>query len=153
MGRIFLLTVLISQGFIFSTATFSFTEEDKSSEKELAKLSGSWIPQSAELGGQKLPEDFLGKVSLLISGNTYSSKVGTQADKGNLKLNSLSRPKTMDIIGTEGPNQGKTFPAIYEFAGNTLMICYDLESKKRPEAFKSLPGSQIFFVTYKRESK
>ena len=64
-----------------------------------------------------------------------------------------SKPKGMDIIGIEGPNQGKTFPAIYEFSGNILMICYDLEGKKKPDAFKSTLGSQTFLAIYKREKK
>ena len=32
----------------------------------------------------------------------------------------------MTITGTEGPNRGKTFPAIYELKDDTLRICDDL---------------------------
>ena len=29
-------------------------------------------------------------------------------------------PKAMEVTGTDGPNKGKTFPAIYELKGDTL---------------------------------
>jgi uncharacterized protein (TIGR03067 family) len=57
----------------------------------------------------------------------------------------------LDIIGTDGPNKGKTFLAIYERDGDTLRICYDLSGKNRPKDFKSPEGTQHFLVTYKRE--
>jgi uncharacterized protein (TIGR03067 family) len=55
------------------------------------------------------------------------------------------------VIGTEGPNQGKTFPAIYELKKDTLRICYDLSGAKRPTEFKTMSGTRLFLVTYKRE--
>lgn len=117
------------------------------------KISGTWILESAELAGKKLPQDFVSSVSLIISGTSYSSRVGKLSDKGTLKLSPDSKPKEMDITSTEGQNQGKTFPAIYELSGNSLMICYDLEGKKRPEAFRSFLGNQVFLAVYKREKK
>ena len=122
-------------------------------EKDIQKISGTWILESGELGGKKLPQEFIASVSLSISGTSYSTKVGTLTDKGSLKFYPDSKPKGMDIIGTDGPNQGKTFPAIYEFSGNILIICYDLEGKKKPDAFKSTLGSQTFLAIYKREKK
>ena len=56
----------------------------------------------------------------------------------------------MTITGTEGPNHGKTFPAIYEIKGDTLRICYDLSGVKRPTEFKSVPGTRLYLVTYSR---
>jgi hypothetical protein len=55
----------------------------------------------------------------------------------------------MDIVGTEGPNKGKTFPAIYELEGDTLRICYALEGTKRPTEFK-VTGEKVLLVTYKK---
>ena len=90
-----------------------FASSTSAQEKDIQKISGTWILESGELGGKKLPQEFITSVSLIISGNSYSTKVGTLTDKGTLKFNPNSKPKGMDIIGTEGPNQGKTFPAIY----------------------------------------
>ena len=59
----------------------------------------------------------------------------------------------MDITGTEGPNKGKTFQAIYELDGDTLKVCYDLSGKGRPTEFKTAEGTQLFLVIYTREKK
>ncbi len=59
----------------------------------------------------------------------------------------------LDVIGTEGPNKGKTIPAIFDLAGDTLKICYDLSGQARPTEFKSSPGTQQFLATYQREKK
>lgn len=118
---------------------------------ELKKLQGSWIPVSAELAGQKLPDDFLRKTTLVIENESYSSKVGDVTDRGKIKLAGNGPPKAIDIISSDPNYQGKSFPAIYEVEGNSLMVCYDLEGKKRPDGFKSPKGFQWFLVQYKKE--
>jgi uncharacterized protein (TIGR03067 family) len=57
----------------------------------------------------------------------------------------------MDIIGTDGPNKGKTFLTIYERDGETLRVCYELSGKSRPREFKTAEGTQLFLVTYTRQ--
>jgi uncharacterized protein (TIGR03067 family) len=57
----------------------------------------------------------------------------------------------MTVTGTEGPNKGKTFPAIYEIEGDTLRICYDLSGEKRPTKFETVAGTKLYLVTYKKE--
>jgi uncharacterized protein (TIGR03067 family) len=57
----------------------------------------------------------------------------------------------MSITGTNGPNLGKTFPAIYELKGDTLRICYDLSGEKFPTDYKSVEGTKLYLVTYKRQ--
>jgi uncharacterized protein (TIGR03067 family) len=51
------------------------------------------------------------------------------------------------ITGTERPNQGRTFPALYELKGDTLRICYDLTGAKRPTEFRSVAGTNLYLVT------
>lgn len=61
----------------------------------------------------------------------------------------------MTIKSTEGPNKGKTFPAIYEMGRNgdtdTLRICYDLSGKAFPAGFNSPKGSMHYLVGYRRQ--
>ena len=40
-------------------------------EKDLEKISGTWILESGELGGNKLPQEFIARVSLIISGTCH----------------------------------------------------------------------------------
>jgi uncharacterized protein (TIGR03067 family) len=114
-------------------------------------LEGAWLPSAAELGGQKFPDEVRETMKLVVKDGKYSVTVGTKVDQGTIKLIGSAKPKAMDITGTDGPNKGKTIPAIYERNGDTLRVCYDLAGKNRPTEFKTEKGSQLFLVTYKRE--
>jgi uncharacterized protein (TIGR03067 family) len=114
-------------------------------------LSGTWLPLSAELGKQKLPNASLKIMKLVLTETTYVVDVADDVDKGTVKLDASKTPKAMDITGTEGPNKGKTILAIYELKGDTLRICYDLKGKARPREFTAMADqAPLFLVTYKR---
>ena len=95
----------------------------------------------------------LKSISLKLDNGKYEVYVGGRPDKGTYTLDSAAKPKGMTITGTEGPNHGKTFPAIYELKGDTLRICYDLSGAKRPTEFKSISGTQLYLVTYNRNKE
>lgn len=114
-------------------------------------IDGTWLPVEAELGGQKFPDEILKTLKLTMSDGNYTVNVGEKIDKGTVQFEPTTMPKAMDITGTEGPNKGKTIPAIYELTGDTLRICYDLAGKERPTEFKTVKDTQQFLVSYKRE--
>jgi uncharacterized protein (TIGR03067 family) len=114
-------------------------------------IEGTWLPSSAELGGKEFPDEVRKTIKLVVKDDKYTVTVGAKVDKGTIKLNPTAKPKTLDITGTDGPNKGTTFLAIYERNGDTLRICYDLSGKSRPTEFKTKEGTQLFLVTYKRE--
>jgi uncharacterized protein (TIGR03067 family) len=89
-------------------------------------------------------------ISLKLDDGKYEVFVGGEPDRGTYTLDSATKPKSMIISGTDGPNSGKTFPAIYEFKGDTLRICYDLSGAKFPTEFKSIAGTRLYLVTYNR---
>jgi len=115
-------------------------------------IDGTWIPITAELGGQPFPQEVLKIMKLTVSDGKYSVVVGETSDLGTINYFTDAEPKSIDITGTEGPNKGKTFPAIYERANDTLKICYDLAGKTRPKEFITEPNTQLFLVSYKREN-
>jgi uncharacterized protein (TIGR03067 family) len=119
--------------------------------KEGDTLQGTWLPSAAELGGQPFPDEVRKTIQLVIKDDKYTVTVGKAVDQGTIKLNPSAKLKEMDITGTDGPNKGKTFLAIYERDGDTLRICYDLSGKSRPTELKTREGTQLFLVTYKRE--
>ena len=114
-------------------------------------VQGNWKPAKAELAGQPMTDDVLKSISLKLDHGKYEVFVGGNPDKGTYTVDSSSKPKSMTITGTEGPNHGKTFPAIYELNGDMLRICYDLSGAKRPTEFKSIAGTQLYLVTYIRK--
>jgi uncharacterized protein (TIGR03067 family) len=130
---------------LFAAAAWS---QDAADERKL--LQGTWLPTAAELSENPFPEATLQAMKLVIDGDKYTVTVGKSIDKGTAKIDPAAKPKTMDIIGTEGPNKGKTFLAIYELNGDTLRICYDLGGKVRPTEFKTKKGELLFLATYKR---
>jgi len=114
-------------------------------------IQGTWLPSTAELGGKPFPDEVRKTIKLVVKDDKYTVTVGEGVDQGTVKLDPKAKPKAMDITGTDGPNKGKTFLAIYERDGDTLRVCYDLSGKARPTEFKSKEGTQLFLVTYKRE--
>ena len=92
-------------------------------------------------------------ISLKMDNGKYEVFVGDKPDRGTYMLDSATKPKSMNVIGTEGPNKGKTFPAIYELNGDTLRICYDLSGVKRPTEFKTSAGTKLYLVTYTRKKE
>ena len=121
-------------------------------ETDHPSVDGNWLPVQAELGGQSMPDAVLKSISLKLENGRYEVFVGPIADRGTCTVDSSAKPKGMTITGTDGPNKGKTFPAIYEFNGEKLRICYDLSGAKRPTEFKTVPGTQLYLVTYTRKT-
>lgn len=115
-------------------------------------LQGTWVPVKAELGGQPMPEALLKTISLKMDKGQYEVFVKTEPDRGTYTLNEKASPKAITVTGTNGPNQGKTFPAIYELKDGTLRICYDLSGKERPTTFQSVAGTRLYLVTYRRKA-
>ena len=113
-------------------------------------LEGTWIPIAGELRGEKIPGESLKRIRLVMTGDGYVLEVNnTAVDRGIIKLFRDADPKAMEIIGAEGPNKGRSIPAIYELTADTLTICYNLEGESRPSEFKTEAGSQLYLVTYK----
>jgi uncharacterized protein (TIGR03067 family) len=111
-------------------------------------LAGTWKVEKATLGGQDMSESLKTLVLIIEEG-----KYKLVTDSGTIAIEPDKKPKVMTIKGTDGPNKGKTFPAIYEIDKDTLTICYDLSGKEPPTAFESKAGTKLFLVSYKREKK
>jgi len=118
--------------------------------KDLEEVQGSWKPVEAVLEGQPMPETVVTSIRLKLEEGNYEVFVGDQADRGTYTLDGTSMPKSITIVGTVGPNAGRTFPAIYKLHGDTLRICYDLSGTQRPTEFRSTAGTKLYLVTYLR---
>ena len=123
------------------------------SAAESKNLNGMWIPASGEVAGTKFPPAELKTISLVIAGDKYTVTVGKLVDQGIVKIDPAAKPKTMDIVGTEGPNKGKTLLAIYELDKDTLRVCYDLTGKSRPKEFSTSKDRPYFLAVYERVKK
>ena len=138
--------------FVVLTLVLSFTLVASGDDaKDGDALDGTWLPETAELGGKMFPDEIRKAMKLVVKDGKYTVTVGKQVDEGTVKLSPAAKPKELDITGTDGPNKGKTILAIYERDGDTLRVCYDLSGKGRPTQFKTRADTRLFLVTYKRE--
>lgn len=76
-------------------------------------IQGLWKPSKAELGGKPMDEAVVKIISLKMDDGKYEVFVGTSPDRGTYTIDTTTKPKSITVNGTEGPNNGKTFPAIY----------------------------------------
>lgn len=131
--------------------SLAFGDDATKAKDDAKKMEGTWKPVTAEIAGKPFADEVLKTMKLVLADGKYTVTVGEQTDEGTVKLDPTKEPRTMDIMGTKGPNKGKTIPAIYELKDNTLRICYDLSGKAHPKEFKTKADTQLFLVEYKRE--
>lgn len=131
-------------------ATIQLTYPARAEEKpEAMAIQGTWEIVSAEIAGQLFPVEAFNKVQLVLKDGKYQFGI----DQGVYKLLDAEGKKGIDVIGEQGPNLGKTIPAIYEIKGDTLKICYDLAGKTRPGKLETKKETRQFLATYKRAAK
>ena len=112
---------------------------------DLTKIQGTWKPDAGQIGATKLPKSMLEKMVLVIKGDSYDYSEGNGHDLGTLKVGGKGE---LDIIGTTGPNKGKTYLTLYKLEGKTLIICYGLAGK-RPASFEVSAKTKAMLMTYK----
>jgi uncharacterized protein (TIGR03067 family) len=130
-------------------ATLTVAAAGRADDKDKSPIDGHWQMVEGVMGGSAFPADLVKGITLTIKGTKYVSKA-EGPDEGTIKYIPNTSPKALEITGTEGPNKGKTLPAIYEIKGDKLIVCYDLSGKERPKEFKSKPDTQQFLATYKK---
>jgi uncharacterized protein (TIGR03067 family) len=150
-------SILISQAlmrsFVLSLSWIAALSSSTAETPDAKAIEGAWSPIKAELASRPLPEAVLKTISLKLTGGKYEVSVAGEPDKGTYTLDSSTKPKSMLITGTDGPNKGKTLPSIFELQGDVLRVCYDLSGKQRPLDFKTVPSTQLYLVTYHRVIK
>lgn len=136
---------------LFLPLSYTCLTRGDDTKDDAKSMDGTWLASAAELGDEKFSDEVRKTIKLVIGDGKYTVTVGKNPDRGTVKVDPSKKPKEMDIIGTEGPNKGKTILAIYEMTDDTLRICYDLSGKARPSEFKTSKDTKLFLVTYKRE--
>lgn len=117
----------------------------------LQKFAGKWVPVEVTINGQPVEKDKLDSVLLTIEGNRYKSVIGDKTDEGMLTIDDSKSPAAMDVLRKKSDGEEVTVPAIFEFKGDALKICYAVGTQARPTEFKSEADSGTLLVTYKRE--
>lgn len=111
---------------------------------------GTWIPHTAEFAGKKIPPH---GTRLTIAGDRYVVETPHGTDSGSLAWDTTVVPHHIDIIGTDGPNAGRTIPAVCRLHEERLHICYDVGGGPRPGEFTTTVSSTRLLVIYRQGPK
>jgi uncharacterized protein (TIGR03067 family) len=122
------------------------------SQSDHAALEGRWSIVKAEFAANEMPALVAQKTELELAAGTYVVRFdGRPADRGSYLLGATSPHRSMILNGIEGPNVGRTIPAIYQLVGDRLRICYGIDGQT-PGSFATTAASQLYLVTYRRKT-
>lgn len=115
-------------------------------------LEGAWVPVAANVSGQLLRVGELRVKYLVLGGRDYSiiDRSNQVVDSGEYLVNQSVRPGTIDIVGREGPNAGRSMLAIFELDDDRLTVCYDLDGQDRPANMQPQENQLLLSITYER---
>jgi uncharacterized protein (TIGR03067 family) len=115
-------------------------------------LEGAWVPVAANVAGRELVVNDLRVKYLVLDAGGYSivDRTNQIVDSGEYLVDDAASPQTMDIVGREGPNAGRTMLAIYQLDADRLTVCYDLDGKERPRDMQPREDKLLLSITYTR---
>jgi len=114
------------------------------------KLVGTWQLTRGIVAGNALPAEAVKNIRLELTDGKYKLTGAESPDEGTWTLHPDEKPLGMDVKGTDGPNKGKTFLAIFELDGDRMKVCYDLSGQSRPTRFESKEKTLLFLAEYER---
>jgi uncharacterized protein (TIGR03067 family) len=119
---------------------------------EMKKLEGSWTLTAYEYRVRQYPPERLPQLnmSLVIKGNEFALTIRQRTTARTFKIDPKKKPKTIDLTWTDGPQKGRTIPAIYMLDGDTLKICQATTGNKRPTEFHTKVGAPEVMYTFKK---
>jgi uncharacterized protein (TIGR03067 family) len=124
---------------------------DEVAFRELLKFQGSWTVESMELNGAAVPTPDIQGRTMFFGGDAFILRKGKDVlQVGVQKIDPGKSPRTVNATITKGLYQGETMLGIYEFDGETLKVCFEIEGASRPKEFKSASGEGRFIAVYKR---
>jgi uncharacterized protein (TIGR03067 family) len=107
---------------------------------------------AANVAGQELVINELRVKYLVLDSGGYSivDRTNHIVDSGEYLVDDAASPQTMDIVGREGPNAGRTMLAIYQLEADRLTVCYDLDGHERPVDMQPREDQLLLSITYER---
>jgi uncharacterized protein (TIGR03067 family) len=121
----------------------------------VSEFDGTWLPIAAYVSGEVVPIRELRIARLVLASGRYQihDRAARVLDSGAITIDRAVSPYSMDIVGLDGPNAGKTMLAIFELDGDLLTICYDLDVNVRPETTEPQQDQLLLQITYARAAQ
>lgn len=122
-------------------------------EEALKPFQGEWVIESANLADRD-HTDLFAKMKLTVTGAQYAIDFGENSEAGAIKLDATKTPKRIDLTTRkDGPFKGRNLPGIYEFKGDTVVLCLNSEKQERPAKFAAPAKTPLMLLTFKRAKK
>jgi uncharacterized protein (TIGR03067 family) len=113
-------------------------------------LDGVWEMVWAEFDGMAAPELVVQNTTITLAGDKYHVQFGGETtDSGTCEFGEYPETGTMRLRGITGPNSGRTIPAIFQFTGNRLRVCYGLDGVT-PTEFCTQGTKARYLAAYRR---
>jgi uncharacterized protein (TIGR03067 family) len=158
------MLVVTVLGFAVAVAGAEAAQKDgaEATNKELARLQGTWKVVEAVAGGKKLTDDF-SKDELVISGKEWKVRgEGRETYTRTFRLDPASTPRVIDWTEeADGAfkDRDKIREGVYEIDGETLKVCFHADPedasgepkiRDRPTEVKSKEGSSTVVIVFRR---
>lgn len=135
----------------------AFAVAEKSNPNSAEKdLQGTWQAVDGEGNGEKLGDDKVQEMQLVIESKTLGIKPDREGRKTTFTVDSSKTPGTINLIPLDGDRKGTIVPGIYSVQDGQLRICINIWGKdptRRPTEFRTQPGDGCVFVTLKRSTQ
>jgi uncharacterized protein (TIGR03067 family) len=118
--------------------------------RDIDRLQGTWDIVELEIEGQKMPAGASQGSRIVINGDRFTTVSMGASYEGAVELDGSKRPRTIDLIFTDGPEKGNRSLGIYELKRDTWKLCLTLTGKVRPKEFATSPKSGLALETLKR---
>ncbi|MBA4188400.1 MAG: hypothetical protein C0467_10385 [Planctomycetaceae bacterium] len=130
----------------------AFTGIVLADEKALKELEGTYTVIALEKGGKPAPKEIVESLKISIKGENFTIMIGTDEKKAKIKVDASKTPNTIDIMPSDGPEKGMTFPGIYKAEKGELTIVFLEKGSDRPKEFKA-EGDGMLMKLKKAEEK
>jgi uncharacterized protein (TIGR03067 family) len=114
-------------------------------------LNGAWTASEATRNGAKVSDDLVKSATVVFADGKYTASLGDITETGTFKIDRAKKPNTIDMKPSDGAKKGTTTPGIFELDGDTLKLCFALETNRQPSDFTSTADNKHFVVVYKRK--
>lgn len=131
-------------GVVFAVAVGGVVVAD---EKALKELAGKYQAVGMTKDGKEAPDEVVKGLTATFAGDELTITVGGQPKKAKVAADATKKPAHLDISPTDGPEKGKTFPAIYKLEKGELTLAFT-EKADRPKDFRG--GADVLVIKFKK---
>ena len=137
--------------FLAVVTLFGCAKTPESASEAMPGIQGNWAAVSAVINGGPLPDEMVNDLRLLLTEDRFKTSEGEEVlFDSTYTMDTSQSPSHINMFGNEGDATGKDALGIYSLEEDQLKICYTMPGGKRPVAFESGVGSQVFYIVWER---